>query len=136
MDDHERPPAAPLPTDGTVDAPRPSPNDVGPIAAVDLLIDEARAAVAQEISMVKALAAAGAATGRTVAILGVVAILTLLVAIMALALGMLFALATELGFVAATAIVVGALLAVAAVLALLIRRQIARFRAAARGDRP
>jgi hypothetical protein len=116
--------------------PRLAPDDVGPVTAVDLLIDEARASLTQEIERIKALATAGAVTGRNVTIMGVAAVLVALVAIMALAIGAMFAIAAQMGFGAATAIVVGTLVLIGAVLILMMRRQIGRFRSAARGDQP
>lgn len=139
MPEAEHPPAAPEPLSTSDDVPsqtRPAPDDVGPFAAVDLLIDEAREAVTQEVALIKAMAAAGAETGRNVAIMGVAAVLVALVALMTLAIGAMFAIAAQLGFGAATTIVVGTLVVVGAILALLMRRQVARFRAAAKGNRP
>ncbi len=140
MHDAEHPPAIPADDaaigpepDHNPDQTRAAPDDVGPIAAVDLLIDEARAAVSQEIDLMKALAAAGAQTARNVGIMGVAAVLIALVAMMTLAVGAMFAIAAQLGFGAATAIVVGGLVLMGAILALMMRRQIAHFRDAAQG---
>jgi hypothetical protein len=136
MADAEHPPAERVENKPAGDQLRPPPDEVGPIDAVDLLIEEARAAVTQEIDLLKALAAAGAVTGRNVTIFGIAIVLIALVAILTLAFGALLAIAEQLGFVAATVIVVSILLLAATCLALLLRRQINLFRAAARGDAP
>lgn len=131
----DRPPPAADP-DTVEPEPRPSADDVDAFTAVDLLFVEARAAVAQEVSLIRALAAAGAVTGRNVAVLVVAAVLVALVALMTLALGAMFALAGVLGFGAATAIVVSALCLIGAILVLMIRSEIGRFRKAAGRDQP
>lgn len=131
----DRPPPAADPATAEPER-RPSADDVDALTAVDLLFIEARAAVAQEVSLIRALAAAGAVTGRNVAVLIVAAVLVALVALMTLALGAMFALAGVLGFGAATAIVVSALCLIGAILVLMIRREIGRFRKAAGRGQP
>lgn len=122
--------AIPAPDNGTV---RPPASDVGPIVAVDLLIDEARAAVEHEIALVKAYAAAAGYTARNVAILSAVAILLALVALMATAVGAMLALSVHFGIALATVIVGGILLLLVAILSWMIRAQIKKFRDAAAG---
>jgi hypothetical protein len=134
MNDSEHPSATLADVAAVEPEPRPAPNDVGPVAAVDLLIEEAQAAAAQEIDLLKALLAAGAQAGRNVSIFAAAAMLVALVALMTLAIGTMFGIAQYLGFGAATAIVVGTLVFVGALLVLGMRSQIARFRKAARGD--
>lgn len=136
MAEAEHPPADPAQAAAQGEVPlRPEPDMVGPKTAVDLLIEETRLALGQELDLVWALAAAGALTGRNVALLGATAILVALVALMTLAIGVMLAIAANHGFWVAAAIVAGVLGLILAILAVLIRRAIARFQSAARGDR-
>jgi uncharacterized membrane protein len=122
--------APPLPDPAETTAERPAPDDVGPATAVSLLIDEARAAVDEELALAKAFAAAAGVTARTVVIFGVLAVLLLLVALMALAVGLMLSLVPVTGMLGATAIVVGLLLIASAIAGWLVRRAIRRFQAA------
>ena len=110
---------------------RPPASDVGPIIAVDLLIDEARAAVEHEVALLKAYAAAAGFTARNVAILATTAVLLALVSLMTIAVGAMLALSLHVGMALATVIVGGILLLLVGILSWLIRVQIKKFRDAA-----
>jgi hypothetical protein len=123
--------AAPVPVETAAAL---SPDEVGPVAALDLLYDEARSTVEQQVELAKAFATAAGVTARSVAIFAIVSVLLALVALMSIAIGLLLAIASSLGILAATGLVGGALLLLAGMAALMVRRAIRRFQAAASGS--
>ena len=102
-------------------------------SAVDslrLLIGEAKAAAASEMELARACGAIVGASAKTISIWGVVALITLFVAVLALAIGVMIALATITGPWWAAVIVPGALLLVTLIAALIIRGAAKRAKAA------
>lgn len=102
-------------------------------SAVDslrLLIGEAKAAAASEVELAKACGAIVGASAKTISIWSVVALITLFVAVLTLAIGLMIALATVTGPWWAAVIVPGVLLVVTLIAALIIRGAAKRAKAA------
>ena len=96
-------------------------HDAAPMESIRLLIGEARAAAASELELAKACGTIVGASVKAISIWGVVALITLFVAVLCLAIGLMIALATVTGPWWASAIVPGALLLVTLIAGLRIR---------------
>ena len=96
---------------------------------VRALIDDGKTYLEAELQFQKSRAALVVGRGKSGAILGVAAAAIAHLALIALVVGLLFALAPVIGPWGATGIVVGVLLIVAAVLAVMARRRFARLSA-------
>jgi uncharacterized membrane protein len=118
------------------DMSRPDPDEVDPVKALDLLVDEARSTIIAQVDLAKAVAAAAGSTLRNVAILVSTALLLTLVALLTLAVGTMLSLSPRLGMPIATLMVGGVLLLSAAIAVLVARRAITRFRTALAGKPP
>lgn len=106
----------------------------GPIAAVDRLLEQARAAAGVEVELAKAYAAAAVELGKRVSIWGMLTVLLAFVALLCLGVGLLIGLATVIGPWLATFAVVGSLLGATAATALRARHHVRLFKAASAGE--
>lgn len=100
------------------------------VDAIRLLVGEARAAAASEMELAKACGAIVGASVKVMSIWGVVALITLFVAGLTLAIGLMIALATVTGPWLAALIVPGVLLLVTALAGLRVRSAALRAKAA------
>lgn len=101
-----------------------------PADAIRLLVGEVRAAAASEMELAKACGAIVGASAKSISIWGVVALITLFVAVLTLAIGLMIALATITGPWLAALIVPGVLLCITAIAGLCIRSAAMRAKAA------
>lgn len=101
-----------------------------PVEAIRLLVGEVRAAAASEMELAKACGSIVGASVKSISIWGVVALITLFVAVLSLAIGLMIALATVTGPWLAALIVPAVLLCITAVAGLCIRGAAQRAKAA------